>query len=247
MSSLHKSAALTDIGHVREENQDAFFLDDGLGLYIVADGLGGMRDGAAAAHYVIDDLPGMLQAGLESLAEPDAEKAAAAIRESIVALSNGACERLGAGSGATVVLAWLRGEGAFIAHLGDSRAYLLRQGSLEALTEDHNVARLLVEMGRITREQARTHPSRHQVVGCVGMADDPAPEVKVVTLEPGDRLLLCSDGLTGMVPEEEIEAVLGGEKDCGKAAEALVAKANEAGGYDNVTVVVVDVAPGRDF
>jgi serine/threonine protein phosphatase PrpC len=146
-----------------------------------------------------------------------------------------------AGMGSTVVLALIKDKAAVIAHLGDSRAYLWRQGRLEQVTKDHSLVQYLVDLGEITPEEAGQHPARHQITRCIGMSLEPLPEVKVIDLAAGDRLLLCSDGLTGMVAAASIAAILAGGQDPEGACRGLVAAANEAGGRDNITTVVVDV------
>jgi protein phosphatase len=143
------------------------------------------------------------------------------------------------GMGATVVMALVRGERAVVAHMGDSRAYLLRGKELLRLTTDHSIVQILLESGEITPEEAREHPAHGQITRHVGMPGDPLPEVRLVDLESGDRLLLCTDGLCGMVSDDHILEVLRDVTNDDEACARLVAAANEAGGNDNVTAVVV--------
>ena len=144
------------------------------------------------------------------------------------------------GMGATVVLALVCGNRALIAHIGDSRAYRHRQGSkgsLELLTKDHSVVQMLIERREVTRSEVHSHPARSQLTRFVGMPGEPLPEVRCIELRPGDRLLLCSDGLTNMVCDMELFEVLGLGLSSEKICKRLVAAANRAGGRDNVSVV----------
>jgi protein phosphatase len=146
--------------------------------------------------------------------------------------------------GATVALVWLRGEQneAHLAHMGDSRIYLFRQNHLAQLTEDHSVVALLLKHQEITAEEARTHPARGRLSRFVGMEGEVYPDVQTVNLQGGDRLLICTDGLTGMVQDERVAQLLQANPDPQTTCQALVAEANKAGGEDNVTTVVVNMS-----
>ena len=144
------------------------------------------------------------------------------------------------GMGATVVLCLIRGNQALFAHMGDSRAYLLREKHLERLTTDHSVVQLLIEAGKIAPEEVATHPARAQITRYIGMKDEALPELRVINLVPGDCLLLCTDGLTNMLDSQTITKVLCTHPDLESACHALVDAANEAGGKDNITVIVVN-------
>ncbi len=139
---------------------------------------------------------------------------------------------------ATVVLAVVRADQALIGHMGDSRAYLWREGRLRQLTADHSLAQLMVECGELKPEEARHHPARERLTRGVGMIGNPVPEVKFVALHPADRLLLCTDGLVKMVADEEIAAIVNVDSDPESVCRGLADAANQAGGRDNVTVVV---------
>ena len=147
------------------------------------------------------------------------------------------------GLGATLVAGFHVGNNTLaITHLGDSRAYLLRDATLERLTEDHTIANMLYLAGRITREELSKHPSRHILTRHVGMQDCPEAEVALLPMQTNDRLLFCSDGLTGMVKENTIAEILAYNQSREKTAKDLIASANRAGGYDNITVLVLDVS-----
>ncbi len=241
---------LTDTGKVRPHNEDRWLADPGQGLFVVADGMGGQAAGALAASIVVETLRRLLQQridGATNLAEPEA---CARLREILSALSarlrqesQGQMGRSGMGS--TVVVALLRGRQALIGHLGDSRAYLLRQEKLERLTRDHSVTQLLLDHGEITASEALDHPARGQLTRYVGMEGEALPDVRFLELGPEDRLLLCTDGLSGMLSDDDLRAQLNRRSAPEEVCRNLVSAANEAGGKDNITALVVDVLDER--
>jgi len=234
------AAGLTDIGKLRKENQDAFFIDQEEGFFLVVDGMGGMQNGALAARYVKENLFMLLKKGLANLQESEAQDIIAAVKEVVSVLSKNLREKVGKETGAAFVSALLKGKEAYIAHFGDCRAYLFQQGVIQKLTKEHNIAALLVDMKKITPEEARNHPMRNRLTAYLSMEGKAIPEVKQIILKSGDRLLLCTDGLTGMIPEKEISALLGEKENPKKALKKLIARANEAGGDDNITGVLID-------
>jgi len=133
------------------------------------------------------------------------------------------------------------GTNALLAHMGDSRAYLLHDGKFQQRTHDHSLVQLLIDTGDITPQEAAEHPSRGQITRYVGMPGEALPEVLLIDIAAGDRLLLCTDGLTGMVPEQELCDIMLNQRTPRQACRALIAAANEAGGLDNITALVVDV------
>ncbi len=241
-----ENAGLSDRGLVRKENEDSWSAAPELGLFIVSDGMGGHLGGAVASRIVAEALPKILRkrmAPIENFADPRArEHLEGALSElSTQVREQGRNEPGLRGMGATVVLVMIKGSEALVAHMGDSRAYQLRGGRFTQLTRDHSVVELLIEEGEITRNGAATHPARGQITCCVGMEGDPLPDVMTLDLELGDRLLLCTDGLTGMLCDEEIQKILESRMGPKDACRRLVDAANEAGGNDNVTAVVLDV------
>jgi len=229
----------TDAGKVRANNEDALLVGEGRDetLFVVADGIGGFEAGEVASRIAVDVLREL---------EPGASFEAA-IREAnrrILAVGRGD-ERL-SGMGTTIVATRFGGTReeplAEIAHVGDSRAYLLRGGSLQPLTEDHSLVAELVRSGDLTRDQAAEHPQKNLITRALGAEEKVEVDTMVLPVEAGDRLLLCSDGLTDMVPEANIGEILADSPDDPeKPARTLVSAALDAGGSDNVTVVVVDV------
>ncbi len=243
------AAGRTDRGRVRKQNEDRWRVDPELGLYLVADGIGGRFAGALAAQKVVDRLPALVQASFADVEVPSA-RATERLSEALTELSDQVRQESEGqpgleGMGATVVLALVRQAWSLIAHLGDSRAYLLRAGHLEQLTKDHTILQLLLEIGEISPQEAPHHPARGQVTRYVGMPGEVLPDVQTVELFPGDRLLLCSDGLTGMVDEVGILTILQQKRVPGTLCRQLVGAANAAGGSDNITAVVVSVEAPR--
>jgi protein phosphatase len=233
--------AATDVGRVREGNEDAYLVDDAMGLMAVADGMGGHRAGEVASVTALEALRAAITSGRplrESI--EDANQAVFAKAQTDTNLR---------GMGTTLTAGTLVAGGTvLLGHVGDSRAYLLHDGELRQVTEDHSLVEELVREGRLTADEAAVHPQRSIITRALGV--DPAVDVDVypVELTPGDRLLLCSDGLTGMVQPDVIAATLRREEDPARAAAQLIDAANQAGGEDNITVVVVavtDEAPVR--
>ncbi|MDD5311459.1 MAG: protein phosphatase 2C domain-containing protein [Dehalococcoidia bacterium] len=240
MKLHYKAAGLSDIGRVREENQDAFYIDIESGLFMVVDGMGGMQEGALAAKYVVEGLPSVLTEQINQQGTIQSNSIISSIKEAVAEVSSYLREKVGNNTGATFASALVKGGKAYVAHLGDSRAYLLRDGNMEQLTKDHNVASLLVDMGEITADQAGVHPMRHRLTAYIGMQDSAVPEIKCISLEAGDVLLLCTDGLTGMLPVQEITDILSSGVNLKSVLEKLIDRANEAGGQDNITAVLIN-------
>ena len=234
---------VSDVGRRRTENQDAWRADPEAGLYLVADGMGGLPSGGVAAKAVAELLPGKVVAALAALPKRTEAAVEEALKEALAGFSRELRERAAAdprlaGMGSTVVLALVQGRCLYVASLGDSRAYLLEGARLRALTRDHSVVSVLLQLGKITREEAERHPARSLVSRYVGMDGKAVADVRRARLKRDARLLLCTDGLSGMLSDDEIRATLAEEGP--DAAARLVARANEAGGADNVTALVVD-------
>jgi len=223
----------THVGRVREHNEDAYVADPERGIWIVADGMGGHRGGEVASRIVADYVH-------EALVRGGALPEAVARAHEVVCRA--AEDGLGqAGMGSTVVALQLRGAVYRIAWVGDSRAYLWSGGRLRQLTRDHSLVQRMLDEGQISSADAAVHPYRNVITQALGAADLPAVDVGEVqgTLHRGDCLMLCSDGLCGEVPLEEMQDVLAGSADGQARAEALVQAALRHGGSDNITVLVV--------
>jgi len=241
--------ALTDVGREREHNEDSLHVDEARGLYVVADGMGGHAAGETASRLAVEAVVAAVTrtdiergdgkaGGLEQLVERIAGALGEA-NETVHAAS--LADRALAGMGTTLVALLVDGPRAVVGHVGDSRAYLWRGEALVPVTEDHSLVQEELRAGLLTAAQARRCAYRNVITRCIGM--DPVVGIDVATIElrPGDRLLLCSDGLNGMLDDDVIGRLLG-EGNPEAAARRLVDAANAAGGEDNVTVVVVDVA-----
>lgn len=234
----------SDRGRVRAHNEDASLVAVERGLFAVADGVGGQPAGDVAARVTIERLPDLLD---ETVNDAGGDTARA-IEQAIIRLNEAvqveaAAEPELEGMAATIVLALITDGVAHIANVGDSRAYLARGNQLSQLTNDHSVAAELVRNGVISQEEANSHPFAHSITQAIGLAASLQPAVDRLGLEPGDRLLLCTDGLTNMVSADDISAVLATNTEPDAASQDLVDAANAAGGKDNVTVVVVDYNP----
>jgi protein phosphatase len=222
------------VGRERPHNEDAYLAQPP--LYAVADGLGGHEAGEVASRVAV-----------ESLAEgaPDTNDAPGlgrAVESANDAVLDAADQGLGReGMGTTLTAAVVRGTRITLAHVGDSRAYLLHEGTLSRITEDHSVVADMVRSGTISEEEARVHPSRSVITRALGSDEDMRADTRDIVAHPGDVLLLATDGLHGMLPDSEIAGILDAAADPASAAKALVDAANAAGGSDNVTVVVVEI------
>jgi serine/threonine protein phosphatase PrpC len=223
----------TDIGRVRDGNEDSFLVVVDPPLFAVADGMGGHRGGEVASHLALETVEELAGQGEGTLADQVREANRAVFAKS-------QDDRSVNGMGTTLTAAKVLDDTVLLAHVGDSRAYLLRAGAMRQLTDDHTLVNRMLKAGEITAGEAGVHPHRNVLTRALGTE----PEVKVdtdeVALMDGDRMLLCSDGLFGMLTEDQIQAICEAEPDPQKAADKLVRAANRAGGVDNITVLVLD-------
>jgi PPM family protein phosphatase len=226
----------TDKGQVREGNEDAYLVEPP--LYAVADGMGGHRGGEVASQLALETIADLFRKGDVPLAEQVRQANRAVFERS-------GEDRAVAGMGTTLTAALVQRELAHVMHVGDSRAYLLRAGTLRQLTEDHTLVNRMVKAGEITPEEAEIHPHRNVITRSLGTEADVDVDEQDVGLLDGDRLLLCSDGLTGMLSEGQIQAILEAATSAQEAADRLVRAANRAGGVDNITVLVLAIAEGE--
>ena len=238
---MGRAAGVTDTGRRRLRNEDAFICEPP--LFAVADGMGGARAGEIAARLAAAALE---EAGSETRGAEGVEALIVEANRRIWERSLADPETAGMGTTVTAALVDAAQGNVAIGHVGDSRAYLLRNGVLEQLTTDHSLVAELVQSGVLTPEEAERHPQRSAITRALGT--EPTVEVEVLTIapEPGDLFLLCSDGLPTMVSDDEIAAALqAAERAPAAAAEALVARANARGGEDNVTVVLFELVEGE--
>jgi protein phosphatase len=233
------AAALSDVGLRRAANEDRYALAAELGLFLVADGMGGHTAGQVAAELAaqaaVDALETLVDASA-SLAEKLRYAVAAANRE-IFATSR--AKPALAGMGTTLVALLAGQERIALAHVGDSRAYLVRGGRIRQLTDDHSLVAELVRRREITAHAARGHPHRHVLTRALGVRRSVEPDLAELTPAPEDAFVLCSDGLTGHVSDDEIAEAVMAAADIESACDRLVDLANSRGGEDNITVLIV--------
>ena len=235
------AAGLSDVGCVRESNQDAWTVDRELGLLVLADGMGGRAAGETASRAVVEILPRMIrqQAGKTASVEDVLECAIVELSRRMYESSRGQAGVSGMGS--TVIACWIdRGRGV-VGHLGDSRLYRWSEKRLSLLTSDHTFGRALTHEGMLEESGVAESSLKGALSQYVGMELTAAPDVVTIELQLGDRLLLCSDGLTNMMSDDEIQQILSDQSDPSLACQELVSGAKAAGGTDNITVLVADI------
>jgi len=230
----------TDVGRVRDHNEDGYLVDGDLKLVAVADGMGGHRGGEVASATALSVLRDVYTEGRD-------------LRGAVVAANDAVFERSSTddavrGMGTTLTAGVLAedGETLVIGHVGDSRAYLYRGGELSRVTTDHSLVEELMRAGELTEEEALRDPRRSMITRAVGLEQGVEVDLYPVALQRGDRFVLCSDGLTDMVGEEDIAAAVADEDDPEKAARRLIEAANDAGGIDNITALIVEVVEVAD-
>ncbi|HHX14384.1 MAG TPA: Stp1/IreP family PP2C-type Ser/Thr phosphatase [Clostridiales bacterium] len=245
-----QAAAATDRGHKRELNEDAFLLLPEWQIYAVADGVGGHNAGERASQMATDEIKAFVASnpptdiGSTSKRRQYLIDCVEFINQSIYqdACSGGDKQ----GMATTLVLLLIVGRTAGIINVGDSRAYCLSKGKLFQLTEDHTYVNELVRQGSITPAEARHHPSRNLITQALGCRHDFVPDYYERKLFPGDRLLLCTDGLYNELDDQEIKLQLAGIRHPEKTVNELIGLANAKGGSDNITVVCVNIADGQE-
>lgn len=226
--------ARSDVGLVRGHNEDSFLLRTP--LFVVSDGMGGHAAGEVASSIAVETV------GERAPGTADDVLLGAAVEAANMAVIEAAEQGIGKpGMGCTVTSVLIEKNKMAVAHVGDSRAYVLRQGTLVRVTHDHSYVEELVDSGQITADEARTHPSRSIITRALGSDPDMYADHFSLEVNDGDRVILCSDGLSSMISDAEIEALAVSSATPQQAADNLVAAALTAGGADNVTVVVVDV------
>ena len=246
-----KAHGLTHVGRQRQHNEDAFLVEDDARLFLVADGMGGHAAGEIASRIAVDSITefilhtkeddGTWPHAYDEQFKRSTNRLMAAVRMAntrvLEAMRKDARLR---GMGTTVVACLADENTISIAHVGDSRAYLIREGQLTRVTNDHSWVFEQVQAGMLTEAEAEKHPLRNVITRALGGALQVTPDASEIEPRPGDVILLCSDGLTGMVPEDEINRIVtasGGDLE--KACQQLIDAANERGGLDNVTAVLV--------
>ena len=243
-------AALTDVGLKRELNEDNLMMIEGemaeagpYGLYVVADGLGGHEAGEVASQLTVNTIQQHHANHIPTAADAPYEQwlKSAIIAANEVVLKNQKEDSGTNKMGSTLVMALVVDHHAHIINVGDSRAYLLNSDTIEQISIDHSLVERLVQIGQITRDEARTHKQRNVIYSIIGEKEKLEIGYYHITLQPGDRLLLCSDGLSGMVSDEKLLAISQHETDPVKATKTMVLAAKQSGGHDNITAIVVQM------
>lgn len=250
-----EATAWTDAGPVRDNNEDAYFVDEDSGLFIVADGMGGHAAGEIASKLAVDTIRELLQGQLdpdETRLDRQVADSADVLRERLRYAMNQASARIRRealsnpaylGMGTTVCVLLIEGEQAHVAHVGDSRVYLFRGGRLSRLTRDHTVVQQEIDQGRLTPEMARRVAHRNYLTQSVGYHGPVEPDTATRPIAPGDLFILCSDGVTDPLDDTRI-AELCDSADPIELAERLVRESIAEGGEDNITTIVVRVVEG---
>lgn len=248
------SAGLTDVGRKRNHNEDSFLIDDELQLYVVADGMGGHAGGGTASRIAVEtidkelrrardgrDNPFVTSPNLQDALLPEALRTA--VEKACLAIFTTAQEdpRL-SGMGTTVISLVVRDNHAFFAHVGDSRAYLVRGPLIQQISEDHSLVNEQIKAGMITPEEAKHSRYKNIITRSVGFEEEVQVDVMGVVAEPGDVFLLCSDGLANMVEDRELHEVVQATSNLADVPKRLIDLANDRGGDDNITVIVVQMS-----
>jgi PPM family protein phosphatase len=245
---------LTDVGRKRRHNEDAYLLDAERGLFVVADGMGGHAAGEVASRITVESIQEYIAAtdeehesswpfGFNSRVSLEGNRLTTAVEKANEKVMRAVQNRPELkGMGTTVVAALFDADRATLVHVGDSRAYLFRDGELRRLTDDHSWVQEQVKAGILSEVEAKSHPLKNVVTRALGGATYVSVDLIEVPVRSGDRFLLCSDGLTGMVPDEDLFARFRSEDGLEKTVRELIDVANDRGGVDNITAILVEVA-----
>ena len=248
------SASATDTGLRRSTNEDSVSVREDLGLFVVADGMGGHAAGEVASRVAVEGIVAFVEA-TQTMSpdqtwpipfDPELSMNGNRLRAGFRMGNWRLAEQIASsselrGMATTAVAMLIDGGTGTLAHVGDSRAYRLRDGQLERLTRDHSWVEAQIRIGALSETAARRHPWRNIVTRALSGSEDPKVDIQEVSLKPGDRLLLCTDGIVAVLSDCQISEVLRQETDLDSLCHALIQGANDGGGPDNVTVVVIDV------
>jgi protein phosphatase len=247
---------LTDVGRKRKHNEDAYLLDAERGLFVVADGMGGHAAGEVASRLTVESIQEFIAGteddhdntwpfGYNNRYSVDGNRLSTAVERANEKVMRAVVNRPELkGMGTTVVAALFDEKRATLVHVGDSRAYLLREAELRRLTDDHSWVQEQVNAGILSEEEAKSHPLKNVVTRALGGGTHVAVDLIEIPVGAGDRFLLCSDGLTGMVSDDEITRALASPRTLEQIVRSLIDLANERGGLDNITAIMVEVKSG---
>lgn len=238
-----KTFSMTDAGRRREMNQDYMFASDTAvgklpNLFIVADGMGGHKAGEYASKTAVDTI-------VEHIGNDDSGLAVAAIKKAIGeankrVLKESIIDIEKEGMGTTIVAATIKGDKLIAANVGDSRLYIINESSITQVTTDHSLVEEMIRSGRIARSEARNHPDKNKITRAVGVFPKVDVDFFETKVAPGDTVLLCTDGLTNMIEDEEIKKIILGQRDIVEKTQTLIEVANKNGGTDNITALLIE-------
>ena len=237
--------AKTDIGRVREQNQDYYYIPETIEepqVYILADGMGGYKGGEVASKLATESVKKYIQNNFEDT--PKNKEDILKLIENAVEYANMVVYEKSKeipeleGMGTTLEVCVIYNNKAYIGHVGDSRIYRIRKDIIRKLTKDHSYVQQLIEDKKITREEAKSHPKKNMLTKALGCTPYVEPDIRARNFEKGDIFIMCSDGLTNMVEEKRICELV--KEDISTAANKLVNEANQAGGYDNITIIIIN-------
>lgn len=242
----------TDVGKERTNNEDYFLISLKKNLNIVADGMGGHNAGEIASLNAVETVNDYFTEELLSQIEADGEKIENEMKASLLKANQKILEMAKTnnayhGMGCAVVVALIKGNSLHLCHVGDARAYICNADGIQLLTTDHSKVMDLVKAGQMTMEEARTSPLKNELSQALGSPETVVPEYNYYSLKDGDKVLLCSDGLWDMLSDEEIHEIVRQKKPAKTLCEDLVTAANEAGGHDNITVVVIEHRGQKEY
>ncbi|MFN5398135.1 MAG: Stp1/IreP family PP2C-type Ser/Thr phosphatase [Pseudanabaena sp.] len=232
-------AGATDTGCVRSANQDSYYIDPEGRFFVVADGMGGHAGGEVASQIAVDSIRSCLEALWDVEATPQKLMQDAIDKANQAIINDQAANPVRSDMGTTIVVLLFRDEQPWFCHIGDSRLYRLRGSKLEQISDDHTWIARAIQTGVVNPDEAKSHPWRHMLLQCLGREDVKSITAREIEWQPGDRFLICSDGLTEELSDDRITHHLKGIRNCQQAAQALIESAKLRGGRDNITVVVV--------
>ena len=236
----------TDIGKTRSMNQDSFYVsenDNGLNLFILADGMGGYKGGEIASKVAVTAVSKYITEKFEEVSK-DKESILDLLEDAIIFANSAIYEESEQDEelqdmGTTLEVILIYKQKVYIGHVGDSRIYRIRKNNMKKITTDHSYVEKLIQDGEITREESYNHPKKNLLIKALGTDEEVEPDIIYTVLNKNDMLIVCSDGLTNMIPEREIlDIALNNAPE--NVAEVLIDEANEAGGLDNITVIFID-------
>lgn len=238
-----KTFSMTDIGRRREINQDYMFTSETAvgnlpNLFLVADGMGGHKAGDYASRFTVEKIIEFISRSGEK--EPVALMKEAVTDANTMLLHEANTDSLKSGMGTTIVAATIDGGKLYTANVGDSRLYVINHEEITQITRDHSLVEEMVRLGEMNKEEAKEHPDKNIITRAIGVLPEVAVDFFETNLKSGDTVLMCSDGLTNMIEDEEIKRIVLGQRDIVEKAEKLVETANLNGGRDNITVVLVE-------